>query len=291
MNTIKLSMNKFKDINFNKILSKKSKSNLKKCKNKTNNKEYIQLCKLIQYKYEQYCEESSLITKKKTPFIIGINGSISSGKSHAAKIIQNILKCLNSNKRVHILSSDNFIYSNKYLHNKKIFDQKGYPKSYNWKLLHKVLNQITQNKKVKTPFYDQTISDIKYGKKNAIPLNIDILIFEGVNILKPSCNDNLDRFLLSDFLDYSIYFYVGEKILRKWFYKRLFAKRKVWKKNKTMKKLTKKSVPEFRKISNKIWNKYNKKNLEEFIRPYRYRADVVIYKNKNHDLTNLEFVL
>lgn len=92
-------------------------------------------------------------------------------------------------------------------------------------------------------------------------------------------------------MDYSIYFYVGEKILRKLFYKRLFAKRKVWKKNKTRKKLTNKSVSDFRKISNQIWTKYNKRNLEEFIRPYRYRADVVIYKNKNHNLTNLEFVL
>jgi|TARA_R110002074_G_scaffold292766_1_gene464456 type I pantothenate kinase len=291
MNTIKLSINKFMNIKFNKIISKKSKSNLKKCKNKTNTKEYIQLCKLIQYKYEQYCEESSLLTNKKTPFIIGINGSVSSGKSHAAKIMKNILKCLNGNKRVHILSSDNFIYSNKSLRDKKIFDQKGYPRSYDWKLLHKVLNQITQNKKVETPFYDQTISDIKYGKKIAIPANIDILILEGINILKPSCRDNLDRFLLSDYLDYSIYFYVGEKILRKWFYKRLFAKRKVWKKNKTRKKLTNKSVSDFRKISNQIWTKYNKRNLEEFIRPYRYRADVVIYKNKNHNLTNLEFVL
>ena len=56
----------------------------------------------------------------------------------------------------------------------------------------------------------------------------------------------------------------------------------MWKKNKTRKKLTNKSVSDFSKISNQIWTKYNKRNLEEFIRPYRYRADVVIYKNKNH---------
>ena len=282
MNTIKIPINKFLDIKFNKILLKKSKSNLKMCKNKKNNKEYIQLCKLIQYKYENYCEENILIKNKKTPFIIGINGSISSGKSYAAKIICDTLKCLNRNKKVHILSSDNFIYSNKYLHNKNIFDQKGYPKSYNWKLLFNVLNKITKNKKVKTPFYDQSISDIKYGKKVSIPANTDILILEGINILKPTCSDNLDRYLLSDYLDYSIYFYVGENILRKWFYKRLFEKRKIWKKNKTRKNLTKKTIPEFRKFSNKIWTKYNKKNLEKF---------VIIYKNKNHELTNLEFVL
>ena len=123
------------------------------------------------------------------------------------------------------------------------------------------------------------------------PKNIDILILEGINIIRPNCKNNFDRYLLSDYLDYSIYIYVGETILRDWFYKRLLQKRKVWKKNGTRKKLTNISKGKFKKISNHVWTKYNKKNLEKFIRPYKYRTDVIIHNDKNHNFSTFEFIL
>jgi len=288
MNTIKMPMNKFLDIKFDKFLSK---DYGKKCKIFKVMKEYLQLSKLIQHKYELHKQEEILLTKKKTPFIIGINGSISSGKSYYALLISDILRCFNPGKNIATLSTDNFIYSNKHLVKKKLFSQKGYPKSYNWKLLFKTLNKITKNESVKTPVYCQASSDIKVCKGAIIKKDVDILLIEGINILKPTCTKNFDRYLLSDYLDYSIYIYVGETILRKWFYKRLLEKRKVWKKNGTRKKLTKITKGKFHKFSNHIWTKYNKKNLEKFIRPYKYRADIIIHKNKNHNMSTIEFIL
>ena len=103
--------------------------------------------------------------------------------------------------------------------------EKGFPKSYNWKLLFKTMKAIKHNKRVEVPIYSQAISDIS-TKKTTIPANIDILVVEGINILRPYCKARLDRFLLSDFLDYSIYLNATERNLKKWFTKRLESKKK-----------------------------------------------------------------
>ena len=227
------------------------------------------------------------ITKKNVPFIIGINGSVSSGKSFFAKQLVDVLRERPQKPRIALLSTDNFLYKNSILKKKGIMNEKGFPKSYNWKLLSKTLIAIKNNKRVEIPIYSQVISDIS-TKKTTIPANIDILVVEGINILRPYCKARLDRFLLSDFLDYAIYINTTERNLKKWFTKRLEDKKKRWKREKRKPLLTRKTKKEFRTFTNYIWKSVNKVNLDKYIYPYRCRSDMIINKNSRHSISSIE---
>jgi len=279
MNFIKMTKKKFMSINFLKHGRKSI---------------YDQLSKLLIMLYTSNLTSESYLTNKKSPYIIGINGSISSGKSFISKDLMSSLKRLNPKLNIGLLATDNFIYSNKILKKKKIFNKKGFTESYDWKLLFKTLKNIKINQAVSFPFYSQKLSNINTGKKLYLPANLDILIIEGVNLLKPTCNitpsENLcRRLLLSDYIDYSVYIDISEENLRKIFQKRLVAKKTLWKKMKIKKKLTRKNKKEFKQFSNAIWDKYNSTNLEQNIYPFRYRSDLIIYKDVFHKIKFLEF--
>lgn len=232
------------------------------------------------------------IAKKKAPFIVGFNGSVSSGKSHIATKSKEKLK--SCGVKCAIISTDNFIYPNKVLVDKKILHRKGFPESYDWIKLIKILNITKKNEAVHIPFYDQTISDIS-KKKIKIPKNMDVIILEGINLLRPNLiaipkkTPNTSSLLVSDFLDLSIYIDAPESFLKGWFYKRLIKKRTVWKKTGIKQNLTKKTNKQFKKWANEVWDKVNSVNLHEYILPFKKRADVVILKDKKHNIKEISF--
>ena len=280
-------------INTDNIIDSKQLSAISKCYKKRgeikDEKLYIKLCTLIwnYYNFERQVERR-LPRGTRTPFLIGINGSVGSGKSLLAREMVKMLRCFPSHPRVMLLSTDNFIYPNKILEKKKIMQEKGFPKSYNWKLLFSKLKKIKENRTVKIPIYNQDISDIDPKKQQLIPPNINIIIIEGINILRPYCEGDFDRLLLSDFFDYSVYIDAKERNLKKWFLKRLTKKREYWKKKRIKKHLTRKNKKEFNKFSDKIWKTINRVNLEKYIYPYRQRSDIIIYKTYTHKLKNVE---
>tara|TARA_B110000046_G_scaffold139137_2_gene145515 strand:+ start:18793 stop:19647 length:855 start_codon:yes stop_codon:yes gene_type:complete len=239
--------------------------------------------------YQQYKQH---IAKKKTPFIVGINGSVSSGKSRiATKSKEKINSC---GIKCAIISTDNFIYPNKVLISRKLLHRKGFPESYDWVKLMEILNKIKKNETVYTPFYDQAISDIS-NKKIKVPQNTDIIILEGINLLRPNLITipkktlNVNSIILTDFLDLSIYIDAPESFLKGWFYKRLVKKRTVWKKTGIKQNLTKKTNKQFKKWADGIWNKVNSVNLHKYISPFKKRADVMILKDKNHNIKEISF--
>ena len=85
-----------------------------------------------------------------------------------------MLKCFNPHLKIGLLSTDNFIYPNKVLKKKGIFDQKGFTPSYNWELLFKTLEKIKGNRKVIIPYYSQNLSDIHSKKKIKSPNNYSL---------------------------------------------------------------------------------------------------------------------
>jgi len=252
---------------------------------------YIKLCLLIWNTYTFETKEDKLLYDSHVPFFLGINGSVTSGKSLLAKELSEIFKCFPSKPKVMILSTDDFLYSNKVLKKKGIENKKGFPVSYNWKKLFLAFKKIKDNKSFKIPMYNHNISDIDPKKKQKIPNKLDIVIVEGINILKPYCKGNFDRILLSDYLDYSIFIDAKERNFKKWFLDRLTQKKKYWKKKKIKKNFTRKNKKEFKTFANKIWNSINSVNLKKHIHPYRKRSDLIIYKTSDHEIKYLEFRL
>ena len=291
MNFVKITPSKFNAINFNVILSKTTNYNSKKC-NKTT-LFVTQLSKFIQLIYNENIKNESLLTTKRAPYIIGINGGVSSGKSYLAEEMERVLKCINHKLKIGLLSTDNFIHSNKILNEKKLFPKKGFTESYDWRLLFKTLKSIKKNNAVTIPYYSQNLSDIHPTKHLKLPNKLDILIVEGINLLKPTCKSlkkNLcKKLLLSDYIDYSIYIDAPEKNLKNWFHKRLVKKKTLWKKKRIKKNLTRKNKKEFKKFTNDIWDKYNSPNLKKNINPFRFRSDMIIHMNNLHKIDFLEF--
>ena len=289
---------KFINYKFHGILHLREYKRILKCIHKNQlietptGKMYLQLAILIWHLSKNKKEtDHSLKVKKHTPYIIGINGSISSGKSYLAHYMTALFKCLPNHPKISILSTDNFIYTNKQLKRKKLMKEKGFPSSYNWKLLFNSLERLRDNKKISVPTYNQDISDIDPHHRTHISKNQDFIIVEGINLFKPTCQDDLDRFLLSDYLDYSIYITTKETFLKKWFYKRLTEKVKRWKKLGRKNKMTRKNTKGLKNFSNRVWQRYNKVNLIEFIRPYKYRANVIITQDMEHRILSLAFRL
>ena len=229
--------------------------------------------------------KKKLSSKYKT-FIIGFNGSVSSGKSTFAELFELLFKLLYG--RVKLISTDSFIYPNNELIQKNIMDLKGFPISYNWNLLTQTINKIKKNKKHIIPRYDQQIGDIS-NKKDIIESNLDILLIDGINILNPKILkfQKSKKNVLSDYLDYSIYIDASEGNLKTYFINRLFSK-KINKKP-AFKSMNKKKFEKFA-IDN-WWNKINAVNLEKYILPYKCRSDLIMRKNKYHKVYDIQMKL
>ena len=292
MKFIALTKKKFMKIDTTQIITDAQRLSISKCYKKTGDIKdeniYIKLCTLIWNYYNFEALEDRRVYNTHTPFIIGINGSVSSGKSLLAREMVKLLRCFPSHPRVKLLSTDNFIYPNKILEKKGMMQDKGFPISYNWKLLFSELKKIKENRIVKIPIYNQDLSDIDPKKKQVIPQNIDIIIIEGINILRPYCEGDFDRLLLSDYFDYSIYIDAKERNLKSWFLQRLTKKKVYWKKRKIKKHLTQKNKKEFKKFANKIWNNINRINLKKYIHPYHQRSDIIIYKTHSHKIKKID---
>lgn len=282
--------NDFMKLNiFKNILHNKNPKTVTDKFNRLNNiSDEICLLDIVSLVYKQYTDKNNFnktMKCKNIPFIIGVNGSVSSGKSFFADILRDSLLCFPGIKNVSVLSTDCFLYSNEVLKKKKIFDKKGFPISYNWELIIKTLQKIKSNKIIKIPYYNQNISTIDKNKQH-INNNQDIIIIEGINILKPPClsDINIDRILLSDFFDYSLYIDASNSILKNWFYQRLLQKKKLWLSKNIKPQLTTLNTKEFKQFSDNIWDSINKVNLEENIYPYRNRSNLIIVNDKYHKI-------
>ena len=253
-----------------------------------NNKTFFnKLALFVLYQYDTYCKEVDLFKNKRAPFFIGFNGSVASGKSFFAEQFYDHLK-KNCKLKTGIISTDNFIMPNKNLKRKNIMHRKGFPESYNIDALMKTLQSLKNHKSIMSPVYDQSISDVS-NKKHRVPSGLDIIIIEGINILQVGAivKKKYNQLLISDYLDYSIYIDVQERYLKDWFYKRLVKKKSKWKKARIKKNLTRKNRKEFRKWAMGIWRNVNKVNLDNYIQPFKERADLILFKAHNHSIKEI----
>ncbi len=147
---------------------------------------------------------------KPAPFIIGISGSVAVGKSTTARLLQLLLKRTYPNLKVHLMTTDGFIYPNQELKRRDLMARKGFPESYNMSLLSDFLRDVLSGKEdIVYPLYSQELSDIVPGKYGHVR-NPDILIIEGINTLQLPESGQV---VTSDFFDFSIYIDAEEDLI------------------------------------------------------------------------------
>lgn len=253
---------------------------------------YIPLVNLIYLKYELYKDtikkQNSFlnINAPIPPFIIGIAGSVSVGKSTISRLLNILFKHLFGNIKVQQITTDGFLYNTKYLKEHNLLNKKGFPESYDMPKLINFLEMVKQNKSnIKVPKYSHEYYDILPNQFNNIN-NPNILIVEGINVLQISKKTDV---FTSDFFDLSIYVDANKKNIKKWFINRfeLLLNSSLHNPKNYYYKLAIGPRQQALNYANEIWDNINLPNLEQYILPTKNRANIIIHKDYDHFIDKL----
>ena len=254
---------------------------------------YLSLSRLLsahvessQMLFEQRKQFLTLSDEAKTPFVIGIAGSVAVGKSTTARILMELLSRWPSSPKVDLVTTDGFLYPNAVLQRENMMDRKGFPESYDTGKLLRFLSAIKAGKKdVKAPMYSHLSYDVLPNSFRAVD-RPDILIFEGINVLQsrhlPA--DGKIVPMVSDFFDFSIYIDAEETLIHTWYVDRFMRLRETAFRNPDsyFHRYATISEDEALTIAENLWRNINLKNLHQNILPTRPRADLILQKGENH---------
>jgi len=222
----------------------------------------------------------------KMPFIIGLAGSVSAGKSTTARVLQALLARWPSHPRVELLPTDGFLFPNDVLEARGLMNRKGFPESYD---LTKILNFLADVKsgkeKVEAPVYSHLIYDVLPDQKLSIE-RPDIVIVEGLNVLQPAKlpKDGEAIPFVSDFFDFSIYIDAAAELVESWYVERFLRLRQTAFRDPASYFHRYATLSEEEAVATglSIWRTINLVNLNENILPTRQRADLILRKGADH---------
>lgn len=257
---------------------------------------YLPLSRLIDnYFNTKMCQNSTLTDSsskiQKAPYIIGIAGSVAVGKSTTARVIQALLSRWPGQRRVALVTTDGFLYSNRELSSRGIMNKKGFPESYDQKKLLQFMSSLKSGQNaVKAPVYSHLIYDIVPDKILTIN-SPDILILEGLNVLQrkqPPLRFKHSVFV-SDYIDFSIFVDADPKLLQQWYISRFlkFRAGAFSNPNAYFHHYSQLSKTDAIAVANKIWNEINRPNLIENILPTREQANLILTKGKLHKVERI----
>ena len=219
----------------------------------------------------------------KTPFIIGIAGSVAVGKSTVARLLKELMSRWDGTPKVELVTTDGFLYPNAELERRGILDRKGFPESYDRKRLLKFVSDIKSGvERVTAPVYSHLSYDIVEGEFEEVRTP-DVLILEGLNVLQPPAIGQ--ELALSDFFDFTIYIDANPNTLEDWDLSRFLQ---LWTSAFTNPRsyfhpLTKQLNQEQAiERAEGFWKNINLPNLRENIEPTRSRAKLVMQKGDEH---------
>jgi len=259
---------------------------------------YLPLTRLISF----YVEATQAVHRVSTrflgtedtrvPFIIGVAGSVASGKSTTSRILRALLQRWRTSPKVELITTDGFLLSNAVLEERDLAARKGFPESYDRAALLTFLSDMKSGKaEVKVPVYSHLIYDVLPGQFTTVT-KPDILIVEGLNILQPGELPKSGRPILfaSDFIDFSIYIDADEADLRNWFMVRFRALRaSAFTDPKSFfRRLAEMPTDEAEAFGLKAWDEINLPNLRDNIFPTRGRADLILRKGSNHAVEEVQ---
>ena len=222
----------------------------------------------------------------KTPFIIGVAGSVAVGKSTTARVLTELLARWTSKPKVDLVTTDGFLHPNAVLEERGLMQRKGFPESYDIGAMLRFLSEIKAGAAhVSAPVYSHLVYDRVPGRQITVD-RPDILIFEGLNVLQAQDmpKDGEAVPFVSDFFDYSIYIDADEADIRRWYLERFMRLRETAFRNEKSFFHRYAEIPEAKAqtIAEGLWANINAKNLHENILPTRPRADLILRKGPHH---------
>ena len=223
--------------------------------------------------------------QKKYPFIIGVAGSVASGKSTFSRILELLLKKSLKGFNIKLLTTDGFLYPNSVLEENNLMEKKGFPESYDIDSFYKFLSSVKAGvSKTCAPIYSHNLYDIIPDEKLEI-IDPDVVIIEGINVLQSAkLKDRKIILEARDFVNFSIYLDADERYLRQWYIDRFLSLRLAALNNKEdfFNRFSSIDIDQAKEIANSIWEKINLINLNKNILPTKYKANLILKKNINH---------
>jgi type I pantothenate kinase len=254
---------------------------------------YLSLSRLLsshvessQILFEQRNRFLSLSNVAKTPFVIGIAGSVAVGKSTTARILKELLRRWPSSPKVDLITTDGFLYPNAELQRRNLMQRKGFPDSYDTAAVLRFLSAIKAGQPdVPAPCYSHLVYDVLPNEYKIVD-RPDILIFEGINVLQsrhlPA--DGKIVPMVSDFFDFSIYIDADENLVHNWYVRRFMKLRETAFRdpNSFFHRYASITDEEAVTTAEGLWKNINLRNLRQNILPTRPRADLILQKGRDH---------
>jgi type I pantothenate kinase len=228
----------------------------------------------------------------KTPYVIGIGGSVAVGKSTTARLLRALMARWPTTPKVDLITTDGFLLPNAILASEGLMERKGFPESYDVAALLRFMSDIKAGKgPVSAPVYSHLVYDVVPGEEVVID-RPDILIVEGLNVLqvgRPPRDGKAIPFV-SDFFDFSVYLDADETLLHDWYVERFFRLRDTAFRDERsfFRKYADLSETEALEIAQKLWANINLRNLRENILPTRHRASLVLTKGASHRVERVD---
>jgi type I pantothenate kinase len=257
---------------------------------------YLPLSRLLSLYVENAGElhraQESFLTRTqppRTPFVIGVAGSVAVGKSTTARLLQQLLGHWPEHPSVALVTTDGFLYPNAELERRGILHRKGFPESYDRKALLRFVIDIKSGKdEVWAPSYSHLSYDV-IPDEPVVVKSPDIVVVEGLNVLQPARarEDGRMGLAVSDFFDFSVYVDAATADIRRWYVQRFLRLRETAFRDPTsyFRKYADLTEGEALAEAGRIWDTINGPNLAQNIAPTRARANLVLRKAGDHSVS------